>query len=564
MPEAPDLVRQPQPLGRSILWRPATDSGPLILHPDPIFVAQAAVIALREHVGAAAGAGVLGVLIGDLCDGGVGAGSDRYILISSILRASQTVQADRTTIVLKTMWDQVRDQLKATQGRLLGWYHTHADAGIEMSSYDVEAHERYFRDPWQVALVVGAANGQPAAGFFRKSADDAWVTTLFPFYEIQKEESAGEGGKKRSYVVWKNYKAYSATIAAKSAKAAPRPPAAARPAPPPPPPPPLPEPELEEEKEEEPADEAEESVQSAPPGKDGDELRFLSAAEDAPPPAPTPAAAPARAAAPSPEPPQAAPPSPPPAPPPAPVPQAPTPMPSRTGAVQGLVADGALVSSQEMVALPPLEPEPPVEASGPRRRISRAPRAGRRGLGGMVLPVVIAVLVAGGWLAYRKFGRQLWSNPVIANEIAQLRDLVMQRLHRAAAPPAPGAPAPPPAPAVTPPVPGAQPVAHESVPPPPAAPPSPALLQLDQLADSLSQALTAYQDRLRLFDNRQLDCAGLGRGLVTVESRHAAYTAQSAVGGVALDAARAARQQALRVAFDSAEQRFQLAHCTRP
>lgn len=553
MSEAPELKQEPQPLGRSIMWRPATESGRAAPVPDPIFIAQAAVAALREHVAGAGGKSILGVLVGDVCESPEG---DRHILISSTIKSNQAVQSDRTTLLLGTMWDQVRDQLKQTHGRLLGWYHTHAEPGVEMSSYDIETHERYFRDPWHVALVIGTANGQPAAGFFRKTGGDGWGATCLPFYEVQKEEGAAEGGKKRSYVVWKNYRAFAATGGAPRAKAAaarpiPAPRSPARAAPPPSEP---------EEPEEPDFDEAEESAEepeppAAPARKDSDGLQFLSAAEDAPPPAPEPA----RAAAPPPAPP---PPPPPPTPQPAPMPQAPPPLPSQRGAVQGLVADGALFESQEMVAIP-REPEPVLGASGARRRVSHAPRAPRKGLGVIFALVVVAALAGGGVFAYQKYAPQ-----IALPSVSQIRDLFVQRIRQLL--PKTSAPAPavgqPPA---RPQTPAPSPVATQPpMPPPapavPAGPPSPALLQLDALADSLTLALSNYHDRVKLFENRQLDCLGLGRGLVAVENRHATYTAQNAVGGVVLDPARAARNQALRAAFDSAEQRFQQAHCTRP
>src|SRR5438445_1764368 len=169
MPEGPDLLHQPLPLNRSILWKPATESGPTAVPPDPIFVTQTAVAALREHASTAPEQSLLGFLIGDLCESPDT--ETRYILVGSTMRATQPVQGDRTTIVLNALWDRVRAEVKKSGSQLLGWYHTHPGEafGIELSSYDIETHERYFREPWQVAVVVGSAGGQPAAGFFRTS-----------------------------------------------------------------------------------------------------------------------------------------------------------------------------------------------------------------------------------------------------------------------------------------------------------------------------------------------------------------------------------------------------------
>ena len=69
MLEGPDLLHQPLPLDRSILWKPGVEGGGggTGLIPDSIFVAQAAVAALREHAGSAAEKSLLGFLVGDLC-----------------------------------------------------------------------------------------------------------------------------------------------------------------------------------------------------------------------------------------------------------------------------------------------------------------------------------------------------------------------------------------------------------------------------------------------------------------------------------------------------------------
>jgi len=53
-----------------------------------------------------------------------------------------------------------------------GWYHSHTRSEIFLSDLDVEFFERYFPEPWQVALVVRPASFAPArAGFFFREAD---------------------------------------------------------------------------------------------------------------------------------------------------------------------------------------------------------------------------------------------------------------------------------------------------------------------------------------------------------------------------------------------------------
>ena len=53
----------------------------------------------------------------------------------------------------------------------VGWYHSHTRSEIFLTDMDLEIHERYFPEPWQVALVVKPHAFQPMrAGFFFREA----------------------------------------------------------------------------------------------------------------------------------------------------------------------------------------------------------------------------------------------------------------------------------------------------------------------------------------------------------------------------------------------------------
>src|SRR5881628_1946108 len=251
-------LRQPIPLARSILWNPATAGargGRPGSIPFPIFVAQSAVAAIHEHLTTAPphpGQGLLGFLVGDMCE--CPDTNVAYLVIDAALRLSQPIYGDRTIDVVTRIWDRIEAQVAEAKGHLIGWYHTHAPLPVSMSAHDIETHEHYFAEPWQVALVLGSdAGGQPIAGFFRAGADEAWATTVLPFYELLSEESFRPGGKKRSLVAWKNYRAYNPVAERpfrtqpKQAEPEPEPPEAQAPEPeapepPPPPPPPPPAP----------------------------------------------------------------------------------------------------------------------------------------------------------------------------------------------------------------------------------------------------------------------------------------------------------------------------------
>src|SRR5216110_2577287 len=259
----PGPLRQPIPVGQSILWSPASAGskrpGNITF---PVFLSQAALTAILEHVATPhrAGQGVLGFLLGDACEcpeTGVS-----YLLIDVALRLNQAIYGDRTRDVVTRLWDHIQLQLEQQRASLIGWYHTHAPLPLTLSGHDVETHEHYFAEPWQVALLLGTDPAEPAASFFRAGTDDAWTSTAQPFYELLAPESLRPDGKKRSFVTWKNYRAFNpgtpggahapAAVTEVTPRVAARPPGAPkftpappppRPAPPPPSPPPPPAPQ---------------------------------------------------------------------------------------------------------------------------------------------------------------------------------------------------------------------------------------------------------------------------------------------------------------------------------
>ena len=397
-------LRKAIPLAQSILWSPTATPGtggggrgggrPGNI-PFPVFLAQSALAAVREHLATAppSGQGILGFLVGDLCE--CPDSNVSYLIIDAALRLSQPIYGDRTTDVVTRLWDRIVAQVEETKGHLIGWYHTHAPLPVSMTAHDIETHEHYFAEPWQVALVLGSdPDGQPVAGLFRAGADEAWATTVLPFYELLSEESFRPGGKKRSFVAWKNYRAYN-PVADRPFRTQPKQaePEGAPPEPSPPEqraPPEAPEPEPAEPEPAEPEPHPPPPQTQAPKS---DELVFLTSAEDF-------ASAPPRSARPAP---RAAPPPPPPPPPPPTPPRRREPPPEPLPPAPELASvfeqregegEGDREQSMEQVSEPAVEeqPTPPVRAPEGRGRGRRARRR-RWGRWGLVLGIL---LIGGG------------------------------------------------------------------------------------------------------------------------------------------------------------------------
>jgi hypothetical protein len=505
------------------------------------------------------GQGVLGFLLGDLCE--CPETNVSYLVIDAALRLNQAIYGDRTRDVVNRLWDRVQEQVEAQKAHLIGWYHTHPPLPLSLTEHDVETHEHYFAEPWQVTLLLGTDPAEPAAGFFRAGPDEGWVTTPLPFYELLSPESIRPDGKKRSFVTWKNHRAYNPvtpaaapTLRTPAAKPPAEPkftPASAKPQPPAPPPPPPPPP--------------------APPPRADDrhELKFLTAAEDMPPPPPPP---PPRRHTPPPRPALR--------PEPEPEPEAePEPEPEPE-----LEPETGEMATQDLGTAAPVWPdefedrEHAEELEAPEEPVERSPRARRRGKRrrGLWMTLLVLLVVAGGAGAYWWFQPELpfpaWSTitskwSAITSAISGQVSALKVKLRRPPPTPAPPQPRTQPAsrPATEPPAaPGpTRPAPSHAAPAQPApAPPAPRA-RLDVVADSLTQVVRAFGERATQFVRGQLPCAGLARSLATVESRWLAYNGARRSAGV-LDAAHAARDQALYAGVDSVERRFEQTGCPRP
>src|SRR5213592_1937757 len=323
------------PMERAILWNPPAAPGTTSpggkstsRSPYPIFFQQEAVIALQEHLKSSPTQAIFGFLIGDLYrDPETGV---LYTVIDKTLKLSQAIYGDKTEVVVSRLWDRMQEQLAKASASLLGWYHSHPGQGGFLTTHDVETHEKFFTDPWHVAILVAAEAGGLTGRFFRTTQSADWHKTPLPFYELLQPDSIKPDGKKRSFITWRNYKPYGPTLTG--------------PKPKPPEPPPAPPPPKSEEPEEAEEPQEDEAEAAPKPGKtkerpaagdrgfrimrsSADDIPVIKSSADdepAPPPVPTPPPpAPRKAPVFVPTEPPAPPPKPPPPPPPPPRPPAP-------------------------------------------------------------------------------------------------------------------------------------------------------------------------------------------------------------------------------------------------
>ncbi len=192
------------PVAQSVLWHPTSPGVTARRAPSgayPVFFDQKAVAAVHAHYETAGRQGMMGFLVGDLFE--CPTSHVRYVVIDSTIRLNQAVYGDKTLVIVSRLWDRIQEELRKTEGHLIGWYHSHPPIAVELAPGDVETHLQYFKRPWHVALVLGAEHEGPVAGLFRPRPGE--TSASMAFYELIESDEGFAGGKKRSILPWINF-----------------------------------------------------------------------------------------------------------------------------------------------------------------------------------------------------------------------------------------------------------------------------------------------------------------------------------------------------------------------
>ena len=540
------------PVAQSVLWHPTSPAVGVRRQPSsvyPVFFDQKAITAVQSHYETAGRQGMMGFLVGDLFE--CPTSHVRYVVVDSTIRLNQAVYGDKTLVIVSRLWDRIQDELRKTEGHLIGWYHSHPPIGVELAPGDVETHLQYFKRPWHVALVLGTEHEGPVAGLFRPRPGE--TSSSMPFYELIESDEGFVGGKKRSILPWINLLTDDPAVVYAEAHGDGAPPAADR-----------------------------------APIAAGPTLQVVRP--------PVVRSGPVKAVRVTPPPSRAVRGMPPPAP--------------ATGPRPGL---GGRPASDEAPAPPPRTPTPPPQpASAPPARPSAAVArpfvTGAPGGPGRRDPQMkpptnalsdLPLLAAGGFDVGEVDLRE--SNPdVVTPRPQDATPVPPPRAPRAAAR-APQQPARPFAPALSPRKgdghPGlvafamllllggggfagwyyllrspagttasagtstvARTPARPAVAPPPV---DSALLRFEHVSDSVSGVVTEYEARRRRFEAKQARCDELSHALVLVEDAWTEYNVSKRKAGT-LDPAHASRDQSLYTAVDSVERTYDRSGCERP
>ena len=138
-----------------------------------------------------------GVLLGNVCEDKQGV----WVSAEVALRGETDRQGGTHVTYTHQTWEKIYRVKEQQHPKLsiLGWYHTHPRMGVFMSRYDTWLHENFFKNHWQVALVIEPFTA--TGGFFIPDVDGQMNPRQYSgFYEIVNQRN-------RSVVHWGNLSA---------------------------------------------------------------------------------------------------------------------------------------------------------------------------------------------------------------------------------------------------------------------------------------------------------------------------------------------------------------------
>jgi proteasome lid subunit RPN8/RPN11 len=146
------------PIDDTNLWRWQPDGIPF-----PIFMHQRVNVSITQHARQNLEREVGGVLLGDVRADEHG---QMYVVVTNTLKAEFANEARGHLTFTHNTWLQIHAAHDALfpNKTIVGWYHTHPGWTIFLSQWDLFIHQNFFKQPWQIALVIDPSVDR--AGFF--------------------------------------------------------------------------------------------------------------------------------------------------------------------------------------------------------------------------------------------------------------------------------------------------------------------------------------------------------------------------------------------------------------
>jgi proteasome lid subunit RPN8/RPN11 len=109
--------------------------------------------------------------LGGFLLGGYHEDQQPYVEIRHFLPAAGARSRAASLTFTHETWSRLNHEVENQypEELVVGWHHTHPDFGIFLSAYDLFIHRHFFREPWQVAMVVDPKRQE--FGFFQWQDD---------------------------------------------------------------------------------------------------------------------------------------------------------------------------------------------------------------------------------------------------------------------------------------------------------------------------------------------------------------------------------------------------------
>ncbi len=142
-------------------WRPACAPFPVFLHQR---VNRMVTWHARENNQREVG----GILLGDVRQDPRG---QMFVVITHALQAESAAESRGHLTFTHKTWLKIHQMHEAQypDKTIVGWYHTHPGWTIFLSEWDLFIHRNFFKEPWQIALVLDPSADR--AGFFVWNGD---------------------------------------------------------------------------------------------------------------------------------------------------------------------------------------------------------------------------------------------------------------------------------------------------------------------------------------------------------------------------------------------------------
>ena len=207
--ERDNVVRDPMPTDRAILWKPLPDSYHLLAsmmrattQQAFLFITQRAFLQVERHLRSAPDLELGGFLAGQLFQ--CPRTQVRYSVINTVVPFADVGSDALLARVTQETFNAVKKRLDRHQLSLIGWYRNGSGLGLQLLPDDVETHLAFFDQPWQTTLLVMPHAATPKGAFFTYDSR-VGRSYCIPFYELFDSPTIDQKRRDRTCVTWTTY-----------------------------------------------------------------------------------------------------------------------------------------------------------------------------------------------------------------------------------------------------------------------------------------------------------------------------------------------------------------------